>query len=579
MVFLALGLLPLLLFMLVFFNWTSRNTLEVLNSYYKQVDYYLAENLDTLIESVDNTLEILYDYYDEDFEHLYDALESDSEIMKQNSVYGMLHSMIKQNSNISSVRFTDMNGVVYTAYANQGKSVISGKETENELEVEDVGEMRNLFIMPTVFEGDYTKNSEDYVFTVARNYMDVRNIRTARESILGTCYVDINVDRIGEFADLSGENETVYILDKNSGGIIYSPEKYYYSNTPTEVEYYIANVTADSGMFSNGDEMVFYDSIGDTDCVALLVVPDTIMNDRMFSNKMRAMLIVLILIVLLVALYIIMSKRMSDPIRELYEAMNKVRGGDLSVRANITSTDETRALSEGFNKMVEELSEYIDRVYVAELKEREAELNALKMQIKPHYLYNTLDIIRMTASENGDGETEELLLALSAQLHYLMGAKEETVPFKDEIKNIENYFVITRKRFRNKYKLALDIPDRLKGITVPKLILQPMVENAIKHGLRVREGVGNIAITAREENGVLIINVMDDGVGLDKERVDRLNEVLSAGPGYVDEEKYCGVGMRNVSDRIKLMYGEDYGYTVVSAKGMGTMIIFRLPVE
>ena len=229
--------------------------------------------------------------------------------------------------------------------------------------------------------------------------------------------------------------------------------------------------------------------------------------------------------------------------------------------------------------MVEELSEYIDRVYVAELKEREAELNALKMQIKPHYLYNTLDIIRMTASENGDAETESLLLALSAQLHYLMGAKEETVPFKDEIKNIENYFVITKKRFRNKYKLALDIPDRLKGIIVPKLILQPMVENAIKHGLRVREGVGNIAITAHEDGGVLTITVMDDGVGLDEERVERLNEVLSKGPGYVDEEGYCGVGMRNVSDRIKLMYGDEYGYTVVSAKGMGTMIIFRLPTE
>ncbi len=577
--FLVLGLLPILILLLVFYNWTSKTASGLLDEYYEKITISLEMNTEDLISSVDESVSGVYNYYDDRLGYLYDVLENDSYVERSNSILYMLYDIVMSNDNISAIRFVDAKGEIFTAYSDQGKTAIEGKELYNSIESNDPETNRNLFILPTEYQGYYCKNSNDYVFTIVRNYMNVRYIRAAREEILGTFYVDVDVDRIAEYAALTESNEQIYIADRNTGKLLYSSNPSDYDRTPTAVTEYLKNATDKNGLFRFNSEAVYYNTIGETDCVIFLGAEETIVSDHIFSNKMRTIFIIMIIIVVLVALYIAMSRQMSSPLRELSDAMEKVREGYLSVRANVKSTEETRILSEGFNSMVEELSEYIDRVYVAELKEREAELAALKMQIKPHYLYNTLDIIRMTATENEDNETAELLLSLSAQLHYLMDSRQEKVPLKDEIKNIEHYFVITRKRYMNKYGLSVDVPDRLMDVQVPKLILQPMVENAVKHGLREQEGSGNVTITATEEDGIIYIKVMDDGVGFDEETLKKVNGMLATGETEEGLDKVFGVGMKNVSDRIKFIYGEEYGYSITSARGMGTMITFRLPYE
>jgi two-component system sensor histidine kinase YesM len=205
-------------------------------------------------------------------------------------------------------------------------------------------------------------------------------------------------------------------------------------------------------------------------------------------------------------------------------------------------------------------------------------MQALKTQIQPHYLYNTLDVIRMTAVEHDDTTTAELLLSLSAQLRYVMGKQNDRVRLADEIQNIQMYFVIAKVRYENRISLEINVADDVRELYVLKLLLQPIVENAVSHGLKPRRGAGKLSLSAQRREDFLEITVMDDGVGIPPQEVEQINQILSYGPQYEDKEHRMGVGMKNVSDRIKINCGSEYGYTVSSYEEIGTVVRFKLPV-
>ncbi len=206
-------------------------------------------------------------------------------------------------------------------------------------------------------------------------------------------------------------------------------------------------------------------------------------------------------------------------------------------------------------------------------------LYALKMQIQPHYLYNTLDVIRMTALDQDDYRTAELLENMAKQLRYVMGEQTDRVYLKDEIDSIREYFVLMRARYEGWISLMVYLADEDGELLVPKMILQPVVENAIRHGLREKEGPGAVAVRANRKEDYLEIVVMDDGVGMDEERAAGMQAYLEhshAGKGEPNE--LVSVGTKNVYDRIKLNCGAEYGFVIQSARGMGTIVTYRLPI-
>lgn len=241
--------------------------------------------------------------------------------------------------------------------------------------------------------------------------------------------------------------------------------------------------------------------------------------------------------------------------------------------------DEIGVLAGGLNEMAKELEAYIKKVYVAEIRQRDAELTALKSQIKPHYLYNTLEVIRMTALEHEDKETARMVESLSKQLKYLIGVSGDMVPLKREIENIREYFYIMRIRYENRIQLEVSVDEDVMEASIIKLSLQPIVENAVKHGLRPKKGNGTVRIEAHRQEGHLEVTVMDDGAGMGEETLKNLNDSLGQEEmGVLTTDGWEHVGIKNAYDRIRKNFGPEYGLEIMSTEGTGTIVVYTLPL-
>lgn len=228
--------------------------------------------------------------------------------------------------------------------------------------------------------------------------------------------------------------------------------------------------------------------------------------------------------------------------------------------------------------MAAHLQQYIDQVYVAELRQKDAELSALKSTIKPHYLYNTLEVIRMTAISENAEKASGLIDSLSKQLRYLIGNESDQVTLEAELENIREYFYIVKVRYENLYDLEIDVPADCLRLKVLKLILQPTIENAVKHGLRPKKGAGKVRISALRKAECLCITVMDDGVGMTEQQVQEITDVLEQDTlGRQNGEK-ISIGIKNTYDRIVKNYGKDYGFQITSCENLGTIVEYTLPV-
>lgn len=219
---------------------------------------------------------------------------------------------------------------------------------------------------------------------------------------------------------------------------------------------------------------------------------------------------------------------------------------------------------------------YINRVYGAEIKQRDAELKALKSQINPHYLYNTLDVIRMTALESQDKKTADMIESLARQLRYITHVEQDEVTLKEELDNISDYFMLIRIRYEERMTLHMSVPDELLQVQILKLILQPLVENAVKHGLRPKNGDGKVWITADVKDDILEITIMDNGIGISEERLSEIQDLLS---GKRKKRADGEVGLVNIAERIKNKYGMTYGIKIESTENKGTIIIVTLPFQ
>ena len=217
---------------------------------------------------------------------------------------------------------------------------------------------------------------------------------------------------------------------------------------------------------------------------------------------------------------------------------------------------------------------------ITRLRQKQAEYLALQNQINPHFLYNALEAIRTDALLANCPDIAETTEALATFFRYTISNVQEYVTFSDELDNAENYFTIQRCRFGDKISLELELEnERLLEVRMPKLILQPLVENAVSHGLEGKLGHGTVRIIVENSDRTFFLRVRDDGVGMPDEQVERLNAQFG-GVGGADMTQPCGgIALRNVNSRIRLMFGEDYGLHLFSAAGVGTECCVTLPLR
>lgn len=286
-------------------------------------------------------------------------------------------------------------------------------------------------------------------------------------------------------------------------------------------------------------------------------------------------LIILSCCLLSIVLSVVISKGISKPVRDLSKRMHEVGEGNFNVYIDYESKDEIGVLSRHFNEMVSQVRELIKKVYQEELLKQKAELKSLRMQINPHFLYNTLESINWMARMRGIPEIGKMVKALGDLMRASIGG-EDFITIKDEIRNIENYLTIQKFRYGDRIEAEMNIKHEILGIKIPKLILQPIVENAIVHGIENKIGNGKIIIEGFTKNRTLVLKVKDDGIGMDEEVCSK---ILSDGYEAGNTGKHTHIGLKNVDRRIKMYYGDNFGVNIQSRKQCGTCVSLYLPAE
>jgi len=215
----------------------------------------------------------------------------------------------------------------------------------------------------------------------------------------------------------------------------------------------------------------------------------------------------------------------------------------------------------------------------AQLMKTQAELDALQSQINPHFLYNTLDTIRGQARMAGLTEIEVMTLSLSKLFQYSISDYNEFVTLKEELGIIDNYLLIQNLRFDNRFRFSKHIESDTFLMKVPKMLLQPLVENSVRHGLEPKLGQGTLLIDAYRTRSRLFINISDDGVGIPTDRLTEINHILSNSDQIIlSKRNGFSIGLYNVNTRIRLLFGFEYGLSIVSAKDIGTKVQISLPI-
>ncbi len=285
------------------------------------------------------------------------------------------------------------------------------------------------------------------------------------------------------------------------------------------------------------------------------------------------LLAVVLLVVLSVAMFVSGGKIAADKTRtidELVTAFHDVEDGNLENRVNIQGNIEFRTIGEAYNKMLDD----IKRLIAENEKETKAkyisELKQLEMQFNPHFLYNTLATVRYLVKLDPDGAVKTVV-SLAELLRYSLSSKSSYVELGVDLQYIENYLAILETRFGSKFSFGISVSDDCHGAVIPKLIVQPVIENAVKYGF---EGVASmkISVSAQKDEDFLLLTIADTGSGMDEETLSTVKSLLST-----PENATNHIGLFNVQRRIKLLYGDDYGLSVESERGRGTVVRIRLP--
>ncbi len=271
------------------------------------------------------------------------------------------------------------------------------------------------------------------------------------------------------------------------------------------------------------------------------------------------------------------------PLNLLIKKMLMIEKGTMGVTIDIKRSDEMGYVIRTFNNMSQQINTLINNVLKVQLAVKDSEIKALQAQINPHFLYNTLETINWKAKINGVEEISEMVGALSSIIDANLNRRgENTILLKKEIEYIRNYNLIISKRFGTKISFVMNISEDSLNCKIPKLIIQPLIENSVYHGLEMKKGGGTIELNIYKENSILHINVSDDGLGIDQKTMAILNKKMEEDIFNNIDDHMCDnskIGVINVHKRLRLLYGDEYGLTIQSELRQGTTILIRIPVN
>jgi two-component system, sensor histidine kinase YesM len=496
--------------------------------------------------------------------------EEESNVERLSTIYTMSQLMKRIEPNLDayevSIIVTGVNGISFAT--DRSYWPIPDEELKKSLLTRKTVEHPNKLI----YQYDYRPNREDGRYIVASKAL----IERTSGKNYGSLHFSIKETEFKKFySSFTSPGNNVFFV--NSDGIIVSSNQ---SELIGQKSDELLAYASKNGESSN-DDYIIGDFMGQEQIILMEYIPSfdmymfniinkqTAFGDLIDTNKILLISMGIVFIALIIVL--LASRRLTNSLSRMVKQIENTSKHDFHQYVTVSGTYETRQIGKAFNSMLDELHEYVDQLVVSQKQRQNAELAALQQQINPHFLYNTLTSIKIMANQGSKEETETMINALISLLQNTIGNVSETVTVKQEIDNLKNYVYINQKRYGNRIKVNFFVSPDCEEQKIPKLILQPFMENSFFHGFNLKPE-GYIHVLVWREQELLICEVVDNGDGME---VSVDNHLPSSNR---KQEFFSGIGVRNVHERIQLIYGEAYGVHISSELGEGTKVRVTLPL-
>lgn len=401
---------------------------------------------------------------------------------------------------------------------------------------------------------------------------EVRSIKNLDLSSLGTIAVRIDLNKIFEELSRGLDNEDTVFMIMNDQEIVYPKTDSIHlgglrQDKINRHEYQILEIEGDRYFVTSVPSSF-------TEWTYMIIIPYNNLFNAILTVQKGVFIVFAGLFVIVMYIAMRFVKGITDPIEGLNQKMKKVQLGKFELGEDENDRnlpmDEAGQMHRNFRMMLEHIDELITENYKKQLSIKESEFHALQAQINPHFLYNTLESINWSAKLAKQHDISQMVEALGFLLRNSINVKDPMVTLEDELKMVGSYIVIQKYRYEERLDFQVDIPDSLRTWMIPKMILQPLIENSIRYGLEQIVGVCSIRVTGEVKQGDLMIAVEDNGMGMDEELIQKFKDGTLIPQG-------TGIGLKNIDERIRLLFGRQYGLSLEARAKQGTKVYIRLP--
>ena len=401
-----------------------------------------------------------------------------------------------------------------------------------------------------------------------------------KEEILGYLYITVKEEEFREMYNHFTSGTSVIVVLNGDGDVISSNEPAYLtSGSPEQLRVKRLADEMEAGQIhqmqdknGNSVESILFQRLQSSNYHLIgIVKPQEAFLER--YDMARIVIFTLSITFLILLAIIIFVRQQTKPLANLADKMRNVRSGNLGEYVEVKGTEEIRELTETYNRMIRLLDDSVRKLIATEKEKRTAEIHALQMQINPHYVYNTLTSIKMLIWQGNAELSIKVIDAFVQLLRNTISNTKEYITVEQEIENLKNYVLINQVRYGEAVKTEYFVEHSCRECLLPKMVLQPFVENAFFHAFPEGKG-GMIRVFARRKEDKLVFEIADDGIGMTEGQLQVIREKEKRG----GKEHLTGIGINNVDDRLKLLYGEGYGVQIQSEAGKGTKVIVKMPV-
>lgn len=486
-------------------------------------------------------------------------------------------SALSSRSDLYSIIFVDTKGRVF--YATRNETGFYNHYSECNLStdyLEQIHKMDDLNLkikmLPTDFHIPLRNRWSQipYVYTASRKIVNIQN----QFETVGVMFITLNLSDMESLTNLVRPDEasTTYISD-SSGRIIFDSSGGCIKGIlPIELVEKLGNRTKQESILINQVPYIMVSSrASDIDWYVITIIPEESYKADVFSVTTSIIITALLALFIAFLVTTLSSYAISRPIEELAAVMDQSQPQNLGRRVEVQGEDEIAQLEKSFNDLMDKLETAIYNEYVMSLQQKDATIRALQAQLNPHFLYNALQSMGSIALVNGVPEVSEMAIALGSNLRYAIKSDDVFATVREEVSYVRNYLCIQKIRFGDRLNYIIDIPEYIMDYLLPRVSLQPMVENAIIHGFEQREEPGNISIRGWMEETQLIIEVSDDGQGILPERLKEITAKIES-DCTVEGDTKQGIGIINLKARLNLLYEQKGKLSIESDFGIGTVV-------